>query len=169
MSSIHIPFLPIILDPLIQRLAFSIFTPSFLLFCLLRPSGSHYVSHEVRFLPFLPCSSLPSITKGQQAPTLTYDSSRGTLDLNPLCCLTLDCVGQPWFLLYAFSPSLCRLSFLCLVPSFNCTWYLDPFPTIFTESYEADGCHSTTSTDSHSLILPSSLPSMFSVAQLLVL
>jgi hypothetical protein len=68
-----------------------------------------------------------------------------------------------------FLPSLCRLSFLCLVPSFNYTWYLDPSSYAFTESCEGDGYHSTLSTDSHLPNLPSILPSKSSTTQLLLL
>jgi len=40
--------------------------------------------------------------------------------------LTLGYAEQPMLCALA-SPTICRLCFLCLVPSFNCTWYLDPF------------------------------------------
>jgi hypothetical protein len=52
-----------------SNIDFPHFTPSFMLFCSLRPSDSHGVSCDVRFFPFLPCSSLPSITQGQQLST----------------------------------------------------------------------------------------------------
>jgi hypothetical protein len=33
-----------------------------------------------------------------------------------------------------FLPVVCRLSFLCLVPSFNCTWHLDPSPSVLSRA-----------------------------------
>jgi hypothetical protein len=64
-SSVHIHCWSVILDLFIQRLAFLHFAPSFLRFCSLRPNDSHCVSHKVCFIPFLPCSPFPSISKGQ--------------------------------------------------------------------------------------------------------
>jgi hypothetical protein len=43
-------------------------------------------------------------------------------------------------------PFVCRLFVLCLVPIFNCPWYLYPFPFSFTKRYGATRCHSTIST-----------------------
>jgi hypothetical protein len=58
-------------------------------------------------------------------PTLTCDSSQVTLGSSLLYYFNyrlhrVSCV------FYSYLPIMCRLSFLCLVPSFNCTWYLDP-------------------------------------------
>jgi hypothetical protein len=99
------------------------------------------------YLFFLNLHLLP-YPRANRPPTLTCDSSRGTSDLIFLFYFDFRLRRAA----FAFSsippslPSLCRLSFLCLVPSFNCTWYLDPFPHAFTESCEATGCHNTTST-----------------------
>jgi hypothetical protein len=71
---------------------------------------------------------------------------------------TSDCARKPVLSALSLS-SMCRPSFLCLVPSFNCTWYLDPFPHAFTESCEATGFHNTISTGFHSPNLPSILQS----------
>ena len=76
LSMIIFSFWYVIPDLLIQWLDFSCFTPSFLLFFLLRPSNSHCVSHEVHILPILPWSSLYSIPKGQQTQTHCYCRNR---------------------------------------------------------------------------------------------
>ena len=147
---IRLPYWSVILDLLVQWLASFYFAPSFLLFCSLRPSNSHCVFHAVRILSFLPWSLLASITKGQQAPNahLWLIPRHFRSDLSVLLWLqTAQC--NLCFLLDASSPSLCKLSFLCLVPSFNCTWYLDPSYYAFTKSYEVSSCHSTISTGSH--------------------
>jgi hypothetical protein len=116
---------------------------------------------DLRLLPY---------PRANRPPTLTCDLSQGTSDLSFLfyfdsrmrSAASAFCSMAPF-------PPLCRLSFVCLVPSFNYTWYLDHFLHAFIESYEATGCHSTTPVGSHSLILPSTPHSESSIAQLLPL
>jgi hypothetical protein len=56
------------------------------------------------------------------------------------------------------SPTVFRLYFLCLVPSFNCTWYLDPSSFALTDGCEVAGFHSTVSTAPvHQTFLPFSI------------
>jgi hypothetical protein len=116
---------------------------------------------DICILPYL---------RANNPPTLNYDSSRGTSYMSFLFYFDskLHSATSTFFSMPPLFP-LCRLSFLFLVPSFNCTWYLDPFLHAFTKSFEAAGCCSTTSVSSHSLDLPSILHSTSSIAQLIPL
>jgi hypothetical protein len=148
LASLHVFYSFVHFDPITVTVSSTQFT--FSLFFL-----------DIFFLPY---------PRANRPPTITCGSSRGTSDPIFLFYFAsrLRSASSVFCSLPPLHP-LCRMSLLFIVPSFNCTWYLEPFLHASTESCEVAGCHSTTSTDSHSLILPSILPLMYSAMQLLLL